>query len=200
VHVTGLMMQNFRRIVSPASMIALAAGLVIFACAPARAQGTAPNPATTLPDPRQQGPDKSDRTLTDFGDPTNEMRTKLLIKADKKQYEENVARAKEADDIASGLRETYESKKAFSAEDEKKLERLEKLAKRIRNEAGGSDSDTDDSDPPTIFEAAVKKIANVADNLRKEVEKTPRHVVSAAVISQANRLIGLIQFLRKNDR
>ena len=195
-----LMIPNFRRKFSPIALFFLAAGLVMLACLPAHAQGTASTPPTTLPDPRQQGPDKSDHSPTDFGDPTNEMRTKLLIKADKKQYEENVARAKEADDIASGLRETYESKKAFGAEDEKKLERLEKLAKRIRNEAGGSDSEAYDSDPPTIFEVAVKKIANVADDLRKEVEKTPRHVISAAVISQANRLIGLIQFLRKNDR
>src|SRR5947208_1561336 len=126
-------MQNFPRRASRIPLVALAAGLAILACAPARAQGTASNPPTPFPDPRQQGPDKSDRSSTDFGDPTNEIKTKLAIKAERKQYEENVARAKEADDIASGLRETYESKKAFNAEDEKKLERLEKLAKRIRN-------------------------------------------------------------------
>jgi len=33
--------------------------------------------------------------------------------------------------------------------------------------------------------------------LRKDVEKTPRHVISAVVIDRANDLIGLIQRLRK---
>ena len=40
----------------------------------------------------------------------------------------------------------------------------------------------------------------MADDLRKEVEKTPRHVVSAAVIDQANKLIGLVQFVRNQTR
>ena len=47
------------------------------------------------------------------------------------------------------------------------------------------------------MESAVKRIAELADDLRKQVEKTPRHVISASVIDQANKLLGLIQHVRE---
>ena len=124
------------------------------------------------------------------------MRTRLAIKADKKAYDENLGRAREASQIASQLRESFEAKKVFDSEDSKKLERLEKLTRKIRNEAGGSESATDEKDLPRALESGVKRLAELADDLRKQVEKTPRHVISAAVIDQANKLIGLIQHLR----
>ena len=124
------------------------------------------------------------------------MRARSALKAEKKQYDENLARAREAAQIATQLVEAYESKKVFSSEDGKKLERLEKLTKKIRNEAGGSETDADVKDIPTLMEPAVKRIAELADDLRKLVEKTPRHVISASVIDQANKLLGLIQHLR----
>ena len=55
-------------------------------------------------------------------------------------------------------------------------------------------------DIPGEIEAAVKRLADVAEELYKLVEKTPRHVVSAAVIDQANKLIGLVQRLRNSNR
>ncbi len=94
--------------------------------------------------------------------------------------------------------EAYEAKKVFNSDDDKKLERLEKLTKRIRNEAGGSETDPDVKDIPTVVEAAVKQVAEVADGLRKLVEKTPRHVISASVIDQANKLLGLIAHVRES--
>jgi hypothetical protein len=124
------------------------------------------------------------------------MRARLALKAEKKQYDENVARAREAAQLATQLVETYEAKKVFSSDDGKKLERLEKLTKRIRNEAGGSDTDPDVRDIPTVMEAAVKRVAELANDLRKLVEDTPRHVISASVIDQANKLLGLIQHVR----
>jgi hypothetical protein len=36
----------------------------------------------------------------------------------------------------------------------------------------------------------------MTDDLRKMVEKTPRQVISAAVIDQANRVLGVTQHLR----
>ena len=72
----------------------------------------------------------------------------------------------------------------------------EKLTRKIRNEAGGSETDADVKDIPTAMESAVKWTAELADDLKKLVEKTPRHVVSASVIDQANKLLGLIQHLR----
>ena len=53
---------------------------------------------------------------------------------------------------------------------------------------------------PGSMEAAVKRVAEMADDLCKEVEKTPRRIVSASIIDRANRLIGVIQFVRDANR
>ena len=138
--------------------------------------------------------------MPDFGSRESEMRASLVLKAEKKQYDENLERAREASQLATQLLETYEAKQLFSSEDGKKLERLEKLTKRIRNEAGGSESKADVKDIPNAMTTAIKRLAELADDLRKLVEKTPRHVISAAVIDQANKLIGLVQHVRDLTR
>jgi DNA repair ATPase RecN len=128
------------------------------------------------------------------------MRAKLIIKEEKKRYDEHLERAREVSHLASQLVQSYEATRAFNSEDNKKLERLEKLTKRIRNEAGGSDTDPDVKDLPADTVSALKSVAEMAEDLRKMVEKTPRHVISAAVIDQANKLIGIIQFVRNPGR
>ena len=124
------------------------------------------------------------------------MRARSILKAEKKQYDENVARAKEVSELGHQLVEVYEAKKMFGSADSKKLERLEKLTKKIRNEAGGSETNPDVKDIPEVLAAAVKRVAELADDLRTLVEKTPRHVISASVIDQANKLLGLIQHVK----
>lgn len=175
------------------------AGLLLLLSSPAPSQ-TKPKTSPPSPPPRSEplstNSDKDDSPFHDFGSPEREMRARQELKAEKKQYDENVARAREASELASELVKTYEAKKIFNSEDSKKFERLEKLTKRIRNEAGGSDTDPDVTDIPGVMETAVKRVAELADDLRKMVEKTPRHVISAAVIDQANKLLGLLQRVR----
>ena len=124
------------------------------------------------------------------------MRARSALKAEKKQYDENVARAREVSQLANQVIEAYEANKMLGSEDGKKLERLEKLTKKIRNEAGGSETDPDVKDIPEVMSAAMKRVAELADGLRTLVEKTPRHVISASVIDQANKLLGLIQHVK----
>ena len=155
-----------------------------------------PVPTPPAADPPSGNPGKSDSPVPDFGSPESEMRAKLVLKAEKKQYDENVARSREAAQLATQLAEVYTAKRTFGSDDGKKMERLEKLTKRIRNEAGGSETDPDVKDIPDAMEAAVKRMAEMADDLRKLVEATPRHVISASVIDEANKLLGLIQHVR----
>ncbi len=173
--------------------IAFAALLLVLLSLPAYSQ-TRPPPS--------DGPSKSDKDDlgSDIGSHEREMRARLELTREKKEYDENLARAKETSDIATQLLESYQAKKSFGSEDNKKIERMEKLTRRIRNEAGGTDTDTDLKEIPAVVESAVKRLAEIADDLRKEVEKTPRHVVSAAVIEQANKLIALTQFVRHQAR
>jgi predicted nucleic acid-binding Zn-ribbon protein len=124
------------------------------------------------------------------------MRVKRLIKLEEKQYQENLSRAREAAALGSELRNSYEQKKTLTREDAKKLERLEKLTKKIRGEAGGSDEDALLDNPPHELESALGKLADVAGSLSKVVEKTPRQVISAVVIEQANVVLQLVRITR----
>ena len=177
--------------------VMIAAALLLLGSASAYGQ-LKPVPTPPPPEPTS-GPSKPDSSSTDFGSPESEMRAKLAVKEAKKQYDENVARAREAADLATQLAGAYEAKQAFSSADTKKLERLEKLTKRIRNEAGGSETDPDIKEIPSAMNAAVKRVAELADELRKLVEGTPRHVISASVIDEANKLLGVIQHVRSGQ-
>jgi hypothetical protein len=153
---------------------------------------------TIKPDDRPSKSDKDDLG-SDIGSHEREMMTKLALREAKKQYDENLARARETSELASQLLDSYVAKKSFNSEDSKKLARMEKLAHRIRNEAGGTELDVKIEVSPAM-ETAIKSVAEIAEDLRKEVEKTPRHVISTTVIDQANKLIGLIQHVRDLNR
>jgi len=177
----------------------LGLSVLLIAASSAYSQTTRPPTPPAADSPPSNGA-KSDSSMPDFGSRESEMRASLALRAEKKQYDENLERAREASQLAEQLLETYEAKKLFNSEDGKKLERLEKLTKRIRNEAGGSENDAEVKDLPNAMTTAVKRLSELADDLRKLVEKTPRHVISAAVIDQANKLIGLVKRVRDLTR
>src|SRR5216684_1460582 len=94
-------------------------------------------PAPPPPDAKPSNSDKDDLG-SDIGSHEREMRARLALRAEKKLYDENLARARETSELASQLLDSYQAKKSFNSEDSKKLERMEKLTRRIRNEAGGT--------------------------------------------------------------
>lgn len=187
--------RNYKiRLPGLAAVFALAAVLVL-GSVPAYCQT---RPAPSAPDDKRSKKDDDDLG-SGIGSHEREMRAKLALRAEKKLYDDNLARAKETADIASQLLDSYHAKKSFNAEDSKKLERIEKLTRRIRNEAGGMETDVEIEVSPVI-ETAMKSVADMAEELRKELEKTPRHVISTTVIEQANKLIELIQHVRVLNR
>lgn len=151
---------------------------------------TVSNPVMPQPSPER----RDDRV--DFGSREYDARTRLILKAEKKAHAEHLERAKEARDLAEGLAKVYEAAHVFNAADHKKLERLEKLTRRIRNEVGGSQTDGDAKELPKTIDEAVPLMATMARELWEQVEQTPRRVVSASIIDQANKLITLIQYVR----
>jgi len=175
----------------------LAAAFIIALASVSFGQSSAQEKGLPNPGESPNNPGKKDSDIR-FGSPESEMRSKLIIKEEKKRYEENLGRAREVSQLATQLSHNYESKKSFNPEDGKRLERLEKLTKRIRNEAGGSDSTSgaDLKDICTTMVETLKHLSEMAEELRKMVEKTPRQVISAAVIDQANRVLGVTQHLR----
>jgi hypothetical protein len=93
--------------------------------------------------PREDLDRNSDRNGYDplSRSPLDGMRARLKLKAEEKEFRENLERAQEIETISNELLKSFETNKTFTAQDKKKLERLEKLVKRVRNASGGDDDD-----------------------------------------------------------
>lgn len=131
------------------------------------------------------------------GMPGEEMRAKRMLKIAEKEHAENLERAREVAKISAELKSDFAATKTFSPEDKKKLDKVEKLTRRVRSEAGGSDSEVALDKYPSDLQSAWTRLAEVSDQMRKEVEKTPRQVVSASVIDHANQILEIIQYARR---
>ena len=149
------------------------------------------------PGPPDMGADKSSSSdhgpLTTFEE---EIRAKRLIKLAEKEHQENLNRARELSQIGQDLKAGLKTRTTLDREDTKRVDRLEKLTKKIRGEAGGEDDEVQLPNAPTDIPSIVSQIAENADLLSKDVEKTPRQVVSASVIDRANVLLELVKRLR----
>lgn len=125
-----------------------------------------------------------------------EMRAKRAIKYAEEEHKENLERAKEVSSIGSKLLAAIKLKNHLDKDDAKQLDRLEKLTKQLRSSAGGSSSEVTIEKPPVDLMAAVSRVAEESDSLSCLVQKTPRRVISATVIDEANVLLQLIDLVR----
>ena len=121
---------------------------------------------------------------------------KRAIKMAEKDHQENLDRAREIAQIGKELKENLQRQSSINRDALKKVERLEKLTKKIRGEAGGEDEEIEIVNRPSDLSSAASQIADAAESLSKDVQSTPRQVVSASVITNANVLLELIKILR----
>jgi hypothetical protein len=146
-------------------------------------------------DAQDNRPGESSRKRDDLGKPAEEIMLRAEIRHEEESHKEMVERAGEAAQIGDEILSSYKKNNALGGDDLKKLERLDKLAHKIRSGAGGSE-DVELEDPPGQLEAAIKRLADTSDLLNKSVQKTSRLVISAAVIKHSNELIELIKSIR----
>jgi len=177
------------------STYTLATSIFIVLCAGvAFSQVPVQKPSPTPPPSPVDGTFKNpDAPLTTFEE---EMRAKREIKIAEKDHEENLNRAREIGEIGKQLKESAKNNSAADRDCFKKIDRLEKLTKKVRSEAGGEDEEITINPRPTDLPAAIEQIAEASETLSKDVQKTPRRVVSTSVISNANVLLELIKLAR----
>lgn len=125
-----------------------------------------------------------------------EMKAKRAIKSAEKDYQENLERARDLSSLGGSIVTSFKQKNALDQEDIKKLEKVEKLAKGIRRAAGGCEDDLEMENPPKDLSTAIEMLSDLSQSLKVKVEKTPKHVISAAVIDEANVLLELIRLVR----
>lgn len=126
------------------------------------------------------------------------------IEREKKDYQELLDRGEEAAKLGEELNKSFTKNNSLNIEDRKKLERLEKLSKKIREELGGKDSDasetTSEAEPNEKFSSfsdAFDKLKSISAKLSGELKKTTRYSVSAIAIQSSNNILKLVRFLRQ---
>lgn len=134
------------------------------------------------------------------GTPEAEMMARRDIKAAEKEQRENLERAREAAQLSAELNNAFVKNQSLSQTEIKKLERLRKLTRRIREYAGGTDGDVTIENVPHELKSALEKLTEHTEAMLKEVEKTPRQVVSASVIERTNELLEIIRYVRSLTR
>lgn len=125
-----------------------------------------------------------------------EMMAKRAIQEAEKQYQENLERARALSVLGTTIVTSFKQKNCLDERDLKKLDKVEKLAKGIRRAAGGSEDEVEMKEPPRDMASAMEMLGTLSQSLKAKVEKTPKHVISAAVIDEANVLLELIRILR----
>jgi hypothetical protein len=142
--------------------------------------------------------DKSgnDEAHKPFMEMEEEMRAKRAIKFAEQQYQENLERARDLSSLSSAIVASFKQKQELRNEELKKLEKVEKLAKGIRRAAGGSEDEVEMEKPPTDMASALDMLGELSKSLKEKVERTPKHVISAAVIDEVNVLLELVRIVR----
>ena len=168
------------------------AGLVV-----AQTQGL---PIPIPPAPIRPNDGASDPNAPPLTEIEEELRAKNAIKFAEKEHQENLDRAREIGQIGKELQECAKNTAVLDREFLKKVERLEKLTKKIRGEAGGEDEEVKLTKHPADVASAITQVAEASETLSKDVQNTPRQVVSASVIGNANVLLELIKILRGYTR
>lgn len=142
--------------------------------------------------------DKTSRDDMDrpFAAIEEELRAKRAIQVADKEYQENLNRVRDLSLLGASIVSSFKQKNSLDPDDVKNLEKAEKLAKRIRRAAGGSEDEVEMEKPPTNLASAVTMLGDLSQSLKDKVEKTPKHVISASVIDEANVLLELIRIVR----
>ncbi len=131
-----------------------------------------------------------------IGRPEQEMIRKRQLEFAKKSHQEHLARAHETALLGASLRINFAKQKTLVKEDYKKLEKLGKLAKKVREQM----SDESDATPlrdnlPFTLEEALTRLDVAAQDLDKVVIATPRMVISALIIEKACEVEALARYI-----
>ena len=127
---------------------------------------------------------------------------KQRIEREKKEYDELLKRTEEAVKLSDELEKAFNDSNKLSGEDRKKLDKLEKLVKKIRSDLGGSDDENDEvekdneEDKPNSLIGAFKSLQSNASKLFDEIKRSTRYSISAVAIQSSNVLLKVLKFIR----
>ncbi|GIU81775.1 MAG: hypothetical protein KatS3mg006_0839 [Pyrinomonadaceae bacterium] len=141
--------------------------------------------------------DQDGRSKDDFPANIREALVKRQIEEAKKDFSEMLKRGEEAERLGRELFESYEQNKRITAEDEKKLERLEKLIKKICDDLGGDvNNDEEEQTKFSGLNELFEALKNSTEELASTLRKISRFTVSVGAIETSNSILKTIKFIK----
>jgi hypothetical protein len=136
------------------------------------------------------------RQREDVPDLLRETLAKQRIAQQKKDHEELLAKGEEVHRLASELVANSDAS-LDTAEQRKRLERLEKAIRKIRGELGAEMDDSDEEEPlPRGPRETFVAIRENAVRLTDEMKRSSRHSLSVGSIQSSNTIWRLVRSLR----
>ncbi len=133
----------------------------------------------------------------------NEMIVKQQISRRKKEHEDLLKRGEEALKLSAEVEASISTNETFSPNDLEKLQELEKVVGKIREELGGKNDDHDEENASGPENNARQSIGSAFKFLRDstiklvdELKRSSRFSISAAAIEASTRIIRVAKFLR----
>ncbi|MEW6733987.1 MAG: hypothetical protein AB1489_21855 [Acidobacteriota bacterium] len=123
--------------------------------------------------------------------------TRALIEREEEKHRKLVTSAGELNTLAQQLCKSAQGQRQLTDENQKKLNKIEKIAKQIRSEQGGNDGDYELENPPQNLEIALERLQQATDEIEKELGKISRHGISITLIVRTNDVIALTKTIKK---
>ena len=148
----------------------------------------------------------------DRKDPETQTIDDLVVKQQitrrKKEYDEMLKRGEDALKLSEDLETSFESRDSFSPADLQKLQDLEKVVSKIRDDLGGdkegdnfeiaADEESSETGAKKDVLSAVKFLRTSTVKLVDELKKSTRFSISVTAIQTSNAVIRFARFLRLN--
>lgn len=122
---------------------------------------------------------------------------RMRIKREENDHKKLLEKGSQILEISEELARNYAHQTITSLprEVEKKLKEIEKNARQIRSESGGSKDEPLESPPATLNEA-INRLEETCRHLNEDLSKTSRRVVSVSVINHAIEVIEIVRVLK----
>lgn len=141
---------------------------------------------------------RSSRSREELPNGMKETMAKGRIEREKKEFAELLEHGDEAVKISAELEKSFSQNNRLTSEDQKKLVRLEKLYKKIRQELGGNNDDDDEelNNQPSSLSNALQTLHSNTVQLVDELKKTTRYTISVIAVESSNMLLKAVRMLR----
>ncbi len=119
---------------------------------------------------------------------------KMKIKREEEEHKKTLSKGFQIkQNVEALLKEGVNGRLPHSSE--KRLKEIEKSAKQIRSDFGGS-KDEELESPPNNLDDALKRLNDAGMQLNERLAKTSRQVISVAVVESATDIVQLVKILR----